>query len=106
MAGFWIALVVLGLGVVAGLVFAIVRGLRLWRQVKRTSGSLSDEADRLAIATASISDQLDRASASADELKAASERLARSRAALDVQLAAVREARQAVKRAFWFLPGV
>jgi len=106
MTGFWIAVVVLALGVVAGLAFAIVRGLRLWRQFKRTSGSIGREADRISAATASISDQLERASASSDDLKVASERLARSRAALDVQLAAVREARLAVKRAFWFLPGV
>jgi methyl-accepting chemotaxis protein len=106
MGGFWIALIVLGLGVVAGLAFAIVRGLRLWRQFKRTSGSLAQETERISAATASIADQLERASASADELKAASERLARSRAALDIQLAAFREARQAVKRAFWFVPGV
>ena len=106
MVGFWLAVVMLAVGLVAGIAFAVVRGLRLWRQLKRTGGSFTSEADRISATAASISDQLERASASAAELKAASERLERSRAALDVQLAAVHEARRAVKRAFWFLPGV
>lgn len=106
MVGFWIALAVLAAGVVVGLVFAIVRGLRLWRQVKRTGGSFGREADRISQVAASISDQLDRAGASAEQLRAAAERLERSRAALAVQQAAIREARLAVRRTFWFIPGV
>src|SRR5436190_8706314 len=106
MVGFWIALALIVVGLAAGLAFAIVRGLRLWRQVKSAGGTLGREADRIARAAASISDHLERASASSDELRAASERLERSRAALAVQQAAIREARLAIRRTFWFVPGV
>ncbi|MFN8222350.1 MAG: hypothetical protein U0R50_03770 [Gaiellales bacterium] len=106
MAVFWIAVAVFTIGVIAGLAFAVLRGLALWRQVKRSGGAIGAEADRIGAAAASISDQLERASASSAALAEASERLARSRAQLAVQQAAIREARLAVKRALWFLPGV
>lgn len=106
MVAILIALIVLVVGLAGGLLYAIVRGLRLWRQVKGTGGTLGREADRISQVAASISDQLERASASADDLRASSERLARSRAALAVQQAAIREARLVIRRTFWFLPGV
>ena len=106
MVGFWTALAILVVGLVAGLAFAIVRGLRLWRQVKSTGGAIGREAERISQTAASISDQLDRANASSEELRAATERLARSRAALAVQQAAIQEARLAIRRTFWFVPGV
>ncbi len=106
MAGFWISLAVLTVGVLGGIAYGVLRGLRLWRLFKRTGRTFGTEADRIAVAVSGISDQLDRASASADELSLARERLAASRAVLDVQLDAVREARAAVRRAFWFVPGV
>ena len=103
---FWIALAILLAGVVGGLVYAVVRGITLWRQVKRTGGKLSAETARIAEASAEIQEHLDRASASGTRLGEAAERLAVSRARLDVQLQALREARQALRRTFWFLPGV
>lgn len=106
MIGFWIAVAVLLGGVVVGIAFAVVRGLALWRQLKRVGRSFGDEADRISATVGSISDQLERASTSSAALAEAGERLARSRAALDVQRAAVNEARLALKRTFWFLPGV
>jgi hypothetical protein len=39
-------------------------------------------------------------------LTAATNRLSTSRSQLDVQLAAVREARAQVRRTFWFVPGL
>ena len=103
---FWIALAVLLLAVVGGIAYAVVRGIALWRQVKRTGGTLGAESARVADATADIQEHLDRASASGASLGDAGERLAVSRAKLDVQLQALREARQTMRRLLWFLPGV
>ena len=103
---FWIALAMLLLAVVGGIAYAVVRGIALWRQVKRTGGTFGAESARIADATADIQEHLDRASASGASLGDASERLAREAAKLDVQLQAVREARQTMRRLLWFLPGV
>ena len=103
---FWIALAVLLLAVVGGIAYAVVRGIALWRQVKRTGGTLGAESARIADATADIQEHLDRASASGASLGDAGERLAVSRAKLDVQLQALHEARQTMRRLLWFLPGV
>ena len=102
----WFALAFYLVGLVAGLVYAVLRGLALWRQVKRTSGAFGDETARIAEATEQIQEHLDRASASSERLSAVAERLAVSRAKLDVQLQAIREARHAMRRLLWFLPGV
>ena len=64
------------------------------------------ETARIADASAQIQEHLDRASASGTLLGEASARLATSRAKLEVQLQAVREARRTVRRVLWFLPGV
>jgi hypothetical protein len=103
---FWLCLAVLLLGVLGGLAYVVVRGIALWRQLKRTGGKLSTETAHIADASAGIQEHLDRASASGALLGEASARLAASRAKLDVQLQAVREARQTMRRLFWFLPGV
>lgn len=102
---FWISLAVLLAGVVAGLVYAVFRGIALWRTVKRTGKTFEAETARIAEASAGIQAHLDRASASNARLTAAAERLAVSRARLEVQLQAVREARHAMRRLLWFLPG-
>ncbi len=101
----WIALAFYLLGLVAGLVYAVFRGLSLWRQIKRTGGSFGAETARIAEVSAQIQVQLDRASASSERLSVVAERLAVSRAKLEVQLAAIREARHAMQRLLWFLPG-
>ncbi len=103
---FWIALAVLVVGVVGGLVYAVVRGISFWRQLKRTKRGLTDEAERIQRATEEIQVQLDRAGESSALLREAAARLAVSRAKLEVQLRAVREARHTVRRVLWFLPGV
>jgi hypothetical protein len=106
MMAVWIALAFYLAALLAGLAYAVIRGLMLWRQVKRTGGSFSAEADRISRVSAEIQVQLDRASASNERLGAAAARLAVSRAKLDVQLQALREARHAIRRLAWFLPGV
>jgi len=103
---FWLSLAVLVAGVVAGIAYAVVRGLALWRQLKRTNRTFGAEAARIAEVSAGIQEHLDRASASSVLLTEATARLAVSRAKLDVQLAAIREARQTVRRVLWFLPGI
>ena len=101
----WIALALLSVGVVAGLVYAVVRGLALWRQIKRTGSSFSAESERIAETSVQMQVHLDRASASGARLAGATERLATSRARLEVQLQAVSEARHTMRRLLWFLPG-
>ena len=106
MSGFWIALAVLLVGVFGGIAYAVLRGLSMWRQVKRTGREFSAESARIADVSAQIQEQLDRSSASGVRLGEAAERLATSRARLDLQLQAIREARHTMRRLLWFLPGV
>ena len=103
---FWLALAVLLAGVVGGIAYVVVRALALWRQLKRTGGAFGDEAARINEASAQVQGHLDRASASSGRLAEASQRLALSRARLELQLQALREARHTVRRMLWFLPGV
>jgi len=103
---FWIALAVLVAGILGGIAYAALRGLAMWRQIKRTNRAIGAEAARIEEASAEIQEHLDRATASSALLGEAAGRLAVSRAKLDVQLQAVREARQTVRRVLWFLPGV
>jgi hypothetical protein len=104
--GFWVALAVLVLGVLGGIAYAVLRGIAMWRRLKRTGGAFSAESARIAEVSAQIQEHLDRASASSTRLGEAGRRLATSRARLDVQLQAIREARHTMRRLLWFLPGV
>ncbi len=103
---FWISLAVFLVGLLGGLAYAVFRGIALWRNVKLTSGAFSAESARISDASAGIQEHLDRAEASSALLRDAAARLAVSRARLDVQLQAIREARYTVRRVLWFLPGV
>ena len=53
-----------------------------------------------------MQEHMDRAEASGERLAGAGARLSTSRARLEVQLQAIREARHTVRRLLWFLPGV
>jgi hypothetical protein len=101
----WIALGFYLVGLVAGLAYAVLRGLAAWRRIKRTNAAFSEESARVAEASARIQGHLDRANASSTRLGEVAARLAVSRARLDVQLQAVAEARHAMRRLLWFLPG-
>ena len=105
MTGFWIALAVLLVGVVGGIAYAVLRGIALWRRLKRTGREFSVESERIAEVSAQIETHMDRANAANIRLGEAGARLARSRARLDVQLQAIREARYTIRRLLWFLPG-
>jgi chromosome segregation ATPase len=101
---FWLALGVALGSFVAGLAYAVVQGLRGWRNLKATGSRISGQLDEVTQATTQIEMHLDRASASSTRLTVALERLARSRARLDVLRAALDEARATVARAVPFLP--
>ena len=68
MTGFWIALAVLLVGVVGGIAYAVLRGLSMWRHVKRTSRIFSAETARISDVSGQIQEQLDRSSASGARL--------------------------------------
>jgi hypothetical protein len=102
---FWIALIVFLTAVVGGLIYAVLRAIVLWRRLKRTGSVFEAEAARIAALTEATQPHLDRASASAARLQEAFARLAVSRARLDVQLQALREARHTVRQLLPFLPG-
>jgi hypothetical protein len=104
--GFWIALAVLLVGLLGGIAYAVLRGIAMWRRLKRTGRAFSVESERMAEISAQIETHMDRANASNTRLGEAAERLATSRARLDVQLQAIREARYTMRRLLWFLPGV
>ncbi len=101
----WLALLVFLLGLAAGATYAVLRGLALWRRFKAANSGFGTELDRIAQATAQIEEQLARADESSAHLAEAAERLRVSKARLEIQLAAAREARQSVRRMLWFLPG-
>ena len=106
MVGFWLSLALLLVAVAAGIVFAVVRGLQLYRNVKRAGGTFSARTERISSTVASIERHMAAAEASTQRLAEANRRLQLSRARLDVQLAAIREARAQVRRVFWFVPGI
>ena len=106
MTAFWIALAVLLVGVLGGIAYAVLRGLSMWRQLKRVGRVFSAESERIAEVSERIETHMDRASASNVRLRDATARLAASRARLEVQLQAIREARHTMRRLLWFLPGV
>ena len=101
---FWLALATAIAGLVTGAAYAVVHGLRAWRELKATGLLISGQLDEVAQATTEIEKHLDRAAASSARLSTALEQLARSRARLDVLRAALNEARATVTRAVPFLP--
>ena len=101
----WVATLVLAASLALGLGVAVYRGVCTWRLLKRTGRVFGAELERISSTAAEIEGQLARADASARKLAEAQERLSASRARLDVQRAALREARTQVARTFWFVPG-
>jgi uncharacterized membrane-anchored protein YhcB (DUF1043 family) len=101
----WPALAVAVAGLVGGVVVAFVRGRRTWRSFKALGRTIGEGTDQIATASSEIETHLTRAGEGSERLTAALERLRRSRARLDVQLAAVGEARNAVERAVPFFGG-
>jgi len=90
----------------AGIAYAVLRGLHLWRTTKRLGREAAPALERISAASAQIQVQLERQQASQERLQAATAGLQRSRARLQVQIDAVTAARADVRRVFWFLPGM
>ena len=103
---FWISLAVLLVALVAGIAYCVLRGLQLYRNAKRAGARITAEMERISDVTLQIERQSAKAAAAVERLQGATGRLAVSRARLDVQLAAVREARAQLRRTFWFVPGI
>jgi len=103
---FWISLAVLLVAVVVGIAYCAVRGWQLYKDAKRAGGKITAEMDRISEVTLQIERHSAKAAAASERLNGATGRLALSRARLDVQLAAVREAQAQLRRTFWFVPGI
>ena len=100
----WLTFAAAVVAIVAGTVVAVVRGVRLWRAARQTSSRLGEALDQIEQSAAEIQGHLDAAEAGAEHLSEAAERLRRSRARLDVQLQALREARTVLRRTVDSLP--
>jgi uncharacterized protein HemX len=88
----------------AALVFALVRGIGLYRQAKRTGRAVSEPLAALEVKAAEIDQHLDAFDRSSKELEAAVERLQRSRAQLQVLRDSVERAQTRVHWLRVFLP--
>jgi hypothetical protein len=102
---FWISLAVFLACLAGGIAYVVLRGIALWRALKRTGGRFTAEGERIASLAEQTQPHIDRAEASAERLRAATGRLAVSRARLDVLLQAVREARWMLRQLLRLLPG-
>jgi hypothetical protein len=100
---FWSALGVAVAGIVGGVVVASVRGLRAWRDFKAIGRKVGVGLEGITRSAGEIETHLSLASESSERLSLALEKLRRSRSILEVQVAALREARDAVTRVVPFL---
>jgi chromosome segregation ATPase len=89
----WLALAIWGSLTIGGLAFAADRGFRLYRQGRRALARFGSELERINAAAFEIEEQLARAEEGGGQLRIALDRLRRTRARLDVQFEALREAR-------------
>ena len=81
--------------------------IQLYRQAKRAGAKITAEMDRISDVTAEIERHIGegaRLPRSGSTVRRAGSRVSRAR--LDVQLAAIREARAQLRRTFWFVPGI
>jgi len=90
--------------VVAATIYAVVRGVYLWRQGRRTGGLFTAELARFEERSARTEKLLAEAERSGRELEAAVARLRASRAQLEVLLGALERAQQRTRWLRAFLP--
>jgi hypothetical protein len=100
LAAFLVGLV----AVLAGTVYAVVRGVRLWREGKRTGRALTSELALFEERSALTERLLAEAERSSQDLQAALERLRLSRARLQVLLASLERAQRRTRWLRAFLP--
>jgi hypothetical protein len=95
---FWLALSV------AGLLFAVERGVHLWRAFRRLSSAVGGRLEEIARSADQIQGHLEAAERAGGRLQQQLATLRVSRARLDVLLQALREARAQIASLFWFMP--
>jgi hypothetical protein len=95
---FWLALAVAIVVTVASVAYAAVKGLELFRGVRRLLRQTGEELDALERATGAIESHLEAASASGVALGASMTRLHASRARLNVLTTALEDVRASVRR--------
>jgi hypothetical protein len=86
------------------LVFVVVRGIALWRVGKRTGSAFGDELALFEERSARTEQLLAEADRANQDLQAATERLRRSRAQLNVLLASLETAQRRTRWLRAFLP--
>jgi hypothetical protein len=95
---FWLALAFALVATVASIVYAALKGLELFRGVKRLLRATGEELDAIGRATGAIESHLQAASASGASLGASMTRLHASRARLNVLTTALADVRASVGR--------
>jgi len=100
----WIGLAVFLLGLIAGAVLVVVRGLAAWRVYRSFSARVGVALGDLERAQAGIEPRLAKASASAERLQQARARLDQSLATLQLLLGAFGEVTALLKRVTAFVP--
>ena len=95
---FWLALAFALLIIVAATLYAVLRGLELYRSSKRVLRATADELAAIERSTARIEIHLQAAAASGTALNASLTRLHASRARLNVLTAAVDDVRASLDR--------
>jgi len=87
-----------------GAFVAVVRGVALWRQGKRTGGAITDELEQFEERSARTEQLLAEAERASGDLQAALERLRASRARLQVLLDSLETAQRSTRWLRVFLP--
>jgi hypothetical protein len=100
----WLALAVSAAAVVAAVIMAFLRGRELYRESKRVGAALSTEVARIERSAAEIEGHLEAATRSGEALSASLDRLAASRARLNVLLAALDDVRASLQLVLVFVP--
>jgi hypothetical protein len=100
----WLSLAVWLALSVAGLLFAVERGVHLWRAFRRLGSSVGGRLEEIARSADQIQGHLEAAEHAGGRLQQQLAKLRVSRARLDVQLQAVREARAQVGSLLPFMP--
>jgi hypothetical protein len=100
----WLALAASLLAVVAVSTLTTLRGISLFRDVKRVGRSMNEEVAGIERGAAAIEGHLADAAVSSDALSRAVERLNASRARLNVLLVAIEDARERLRLVTAFLP--
>ena len=101
---FWLSLLASVIAVIASLVFTTRRGIQLFRDLRRFSGSTAAALDEVARSSEQIERHLALADASRSRLDASLARLRVSQARLNVQRAAIDDVRDSLERLTSFRP--